>query len=104
MAVHEVTTNNFEAEVLQSTEPVLVDFWAEWCGPCRMVSPFVEEIAIEMKDKLKVCKVNIDDHPALAKKFGVMSIPCLIVLKNGKVAASLVGARPKAEIIRILGL
>lgn len=101
MSVLTITKENFESEVMQSDKPVLVDFWASWCGPCRMVSPIVDEIAEEVTDK-KVCKVNVDEQPELAQKFGVMSIPTLVVIKNGEVADKSVGAKPKSEILAML--
>ena len=102
MSVITLTKNNFEAEVLNSEKPVLVDFWAPWCGPCRMVSPVVDEIAQESDGTYKVGKINVDEQPELAAKFGVMSIPTLIVMKNGKVASTSVGARSKQAILGML--
>ncbi len=99
--VTEITQANFEAEVLNSEKPVLVDFWASWCGPCKMLSPVVDEIAEENAD-VKVCKINVDDEPGLAGQFNVMSIPTLLVFKDGKVAASSVGVRPKNAILDLL--
>ena len=101
MAVMTITKENFEKEVLDSREPVLLDFWASWCGPCRMVSPIVDEIAEEVTDK-KVGKINVDEQPELAERFGVMSIPTLVVMKNGKIARQAVGARPKGDILAML--
>ena len=101
MAVMTITKENFEKEVLDSREPVLLDFWASWCGPCRMVSPIVDEIAEEVTDK-KVGEVNVDEQPELAERFGVMSIPTLVVMKNGKIAQQAVGARPKSDILAML--
>ena len=96
--VVELSTQNFEQEVLKSDKPVLVDFWAQWCAPCRMVAPVVEEIAKEYKEKLKVCKINVDQAPNTASKYGVMSIPTLAVFKNGKVVNKVIGALPKNEL------
>ena len=100
MSVTTVTKENFKA-FTQSEKPVLLDFWASWCGPCRMVSPIVDEIAAERSD-IKVCKINVDEQPELAARFGVMSIPTLVVMKNGKVINQAVGARPKAQILAML--
>ena len=102
--VFEVTEQNFEKEVLNSKEPVLLDFWASWCGPCRMLSPVVEEIANEYFDRVKVGKVNVDEQSELAQKFGIMSIPTLMVFKDGKHIDTKIGVRPKTEIISMLGL
>ena len=98
MSVIQINKNNFQNEVLNSEMPVLLDFWASWCGPCRMVSPIVDEIAAE----IKVGKVNVDEQPELAGQFGVMSIPTLVVMKRGKVVNQMVGARPKAQILAML--
>ena len=102
MAVITLTKENFEAEALKASVPVLVDFWASWCGPCRMVSPIVDEIAEESDGSYKVGKVNVDEQPELASQFGVMSIPTLLVLENGKVKNTAVGARPKEFILGLL--
>jgi thioredoxin 1 len=102
MATVKITKNNFEKEVLNSKEPVLLDFWASWCGPCRMVAPTVDEIAEEMKGTAKVGKINVDEESELASKFRVMSIPTLMVMKDGKVSATAVGVRPKKDILRML--
>ena len=104
MAIAHITTQNFKEEVLQSELPVLVDFWAPWCGPCRMVSPIVDEVAGELEGKVKVGKVNVDEQPELAAQYGVMSIPTLLVLENGQVKESSVGARSKAAILAMLGM
>lgn len=101
MAVIKVTNDNFETAVLQTSKPVLIDFYATWCGPCRMVSPLVDEIAEENSD-YQICKVDVDEAPELAQKFGVMSIPTLVVLKGGKVVAQNVGALPKRSILDML--
>ena len=95
---------NFEKEVLNSKDTVLLDFWASWCGPCRMLSPVVEEISNEYFDKVKVGKVNVDEQSELAQKFGIMSIPTLMVFKNGEHIDTKIGVRPKTEIISMLGL
>jgi thioredoxin 1 len=97
-AVTEVTDNNFQAEVIESEVPVLVDFWAPWCGPCRRVSPIVEEIASEKGDDLKVVKVNIDDNQQTAVKFNVMSIPTLMLFRHGEVKKTVIGAYPKRKL------
>ncbi|MGI6199598.1 MAG: thioredoxin [Christensenellales bacterium] len=101
MSVHTITKENFDREVIESDRPVLLDFWASWCGPCRMVSPVVDEIA-EENANVKVGKVNVDEQRELAARFNVMSIPTLVVIKNGKVANQMVGARPKAQIAAML--
>ena len=99
MAELKITSANFEQEVLKSDKPVLIDFWAPWCGPCRMLSPTISEIAEEYGDKVKVCKVNVDEQGELASFFGVMSIPTLVVIKDGKIVNSAVGVRPKDQIV-----
>ena len=101
MSVQTITAENFDGLVLQSGKPVLLDFWAPWCGPCRMVSPIVDEIAGE-RDDILVGKVNVDEQPELSVKFGVMSIPTLLVFKGGEVANQTVGARPKDELLKLL--
>ncbi|MFV0465251.1 MAG: thioredoxin [Lachnospiraceae bacterium] len=102
MGVLKITKYNFESEVMQSDKPVLIDFWAAWCGPCRMVGPIIEEIAAETGETVKVGKVNVDEEPDLAQKFNVMSIPTLVVIKDGKVAHTSVGVKPKAAIMDML--
>lgn len=101
MSVLTITKENFESEVMKSDKPVLLDFWAAWCGPCRMVSPVVDEIAGEVTNA-KVGKINIDEQPELAAAFKVMSIPTLAVIKDGKMVQSAVGAKPKAAILQML--
>lgn len=101
MAVMTLTSENFEQEVLRSAQPVLVDFWAPWCGPCRMVGPILEDIAQERND-IKVGKVNVDEQPELAGQFGVTSIPTLVVLKDGRIVNQATGARPKSQILALL--
>ena len=95
----EFTDSNFEEEVLKSDKPCLVDFWAEWCGPCRMVGPIVEEIASEYADKLKVGKLNVDQNGQTAAKYGIMSIPSLLIFDQGKVVEQIVGAAPKKQFV-----
>lgn len=101
MSVITITKDNFKQEVLENEKPVLLDFWAAWCGPCRMVAPVVEEIAEERTD-IRVGKVNVDEQPELAGEFGVMSIPTLVVMKDGREAARSVGAQPKEDILSML--
>lgn len=101
MAVIHVTSNNFEKEVMQSEVPVLIDFWASWCGPCMMLGPVIEEVAGEVTDA-KICKVNVDEQMSLAQKFQVANIPTLVVIKNGEVAARDVGVKNKEEVLAFL--
>jgi len=101
MSAININKNNFQREVMDSDQPVLLDFWAPWCGPCRMVAPIVEEIARERKD-IKVGKVNVDEQPELASRFGVISIPTLVVMKNGKIVNQAIGVRPKNAILGML--
>ncbi len=98
MATVKVDTSNFQKEVLNSAEPVVVDFWAEWCGPCKMIAPSLEEIATELAGKVKVVKLNIDENPELAAQYGVRSIPTLAMFKGGEVADIKVGAAPKTAL------
>ena len=102
MSVIKVTKRNFENEVMQSEKTVLIDFWASWCSPCKMISPIIDEIAHEASD-IKICKVNIDEEPELTQKFRITSIPTLTLIKNGKVVDSSVGLKSKAEIMKMIG-
>ena len=101
MSIITITKDNFQREVMSSRKPVLMDFWAPWCGPCRMVSPIVDEIAGERAD-IKVGKINVDEQGGLEQEFGVMSIPTLVVIKDGQIANKAVGAMPKANILALL--
>lgn len=103
MAEITITEQNFESEVLQSSQPVLVDFWAPWCGPCRMLAPIIEEIAEEYAGTVKVGKVNVDEQLRLAQQFQIASIPTMILFKNGQIADTMVGLRSKAQIASMLG-
>jgi len=98
MGVAKVSDSNFETEVLKSSEPVVVDFWAEWCGPCKMIAPALEEIANSLAGKVKIVKLNVDENPATASKYGIMSIPTLMLFKNGELASRQIGAAPKAKL------
>jgi thioredoxin 1 len=101
-ATKTVTDATFDSDVLGSDKPVLVDFWAEWCGPCKMVAPVLEEIASEHGDKITVAKVNIDENPEIARRYQIMSIPTMSVFSGGEVVRSIVGAKPKAALLRDL--
>jgi thioredoxin 1 len=98
MGVGKVSDATFESEVLKSSEAVVVDFWAEWCGPCRMIAPALEEIAGAMAGKVKIVKLNVDENPTTASKYGVMSIPTLMIFKNGQLASRHTGAKPKQQL------
>ena len=99
MASSNVTDATFDSDVLQSTEPVVVDFWAEWCGPCKMIGPSLEEISNEMEGQVKIAKLNVDENQQTAMKYGIRNIPMLIMFKNGEPAASKVGAAPKGQLV-----
>lgn len=104
MAVVTLTETNFQQEVMNQQLPVLIDFWAPWCAPCRMMSPVVDELAEELGGKIKVGKINVDEESGLAAQYGVMSIPTILVIKDGGVVATSVGARPKEDLKQLLGL
>lgn len=99
MSAKSVTTATFQSDVLSSAKPVLVDFWAEWCGPCRMVSPILDEISAEHGEKLTIVKVNVDEEPQLAQQYGITSIPALQVFQGGEVVKSIIGAKPKPQLL-----
>ena len=101
MSALHITRENFESEILNSDKPVLLDFWASWCGPCRMVLPVIEQIAGE-RDDIKVAKINVDDEPELARKYGIMTIPTLMVIKGGQIVKQSAGAKSKAQILDML--
>jgi thioredoxin 1 len=98
MAVGKVSDSDFESQVLKSAGPVVVDFWAEWCGPCRQIAPALEEIAGSLNGRVKIVKLNVDENPQTASKYGVMSIPTLMIFKNGEMASRQVGAAPKQKL------
>ena len=100
MATVKVTDASFSQDVLQSSEPVVVDFWAEWCGPCRMIGPALEEISNEMAGKVKIVKLNVDENPQVSSQFGIRSIPALMMFKDGKVVAQKIGAAPKGDLAK----
>lgn len=102
MSVTELNKDNFEKEVMEANVPVLIDFWASWCGPCRMMSPVIDKIAEEMGDKLKVCKVNVDENHELAEKYEIMTIPAFIVMKNGAESGRTIGVQPKEDILKLI--
>ena len=102
MAEVTVTKDNFKAEVLESDIPVLVDFWASWCGPCKMLAPILEEVGREKEGSLKIAKINVDDEPDLANQFGINSIPSVFLFKNGQVANRAVGLMPKAKVLEFI--
>jgi len=98
MATEKVTDTSFDADVLGSSEPVVVDFWAEWCGPCRMIAPALEEIATDLDGQVKIAKLNVDENPEMAARYGVRSIPTLIIFKNGEPISQQIGAAPKGKL------
>jgi thioredoxin 1 len=101
-ATRAVTDETFDAEVLQNSKPVIVDYWAEWCGPCKMIAPVLEEIAAEHGDKIDVVKLNVDDNPQIAQRYQILAIPTLNVFQNGKIVKQIKGAKPKAALLRDL--
>ncbi len=102
MSALTITLDNFEEEVMKSDKPVLLDFWAGWCGPCRMLGPVISELAEELEGKVKVGKINVDEQPELASEFGVSGIPMVLVMKDGKIVNKAVGYRPKADLLSLL--
>ncbi|OYW59493.1 MAG: thioredoxin [Rhizobiales bacterium 17-65-6] len=103
MSVEKVSDQSFEQDVLKASGPVVVDFWAEWCGPCRMVGPVLDEVSGEMGDQVKIVKLNVDENPETASKYGIMSIPTLLLFKDGQIASRQVGAAPKAKLVQWIG-
>ena len=99
MAVNQTSDTAFEQDVLKSTKPVLVDFWAEWCGPCKMIAPYLEDVASELGERIEVIKVNIDENPLTPTRYGVRGIPTLMLFKNGELAATKVGALPRSKLL-----
>ena len=102
MSVIELNKDNFEKEVMEAEVPVLIDFWANWCGPCRMMSPIIDKIAEEMGDKVKVCKVNVDENHELAEKYEIMTIPAFIIVKNCAETGRTIGVQPKEDILKLI--
>lgn len=102
MSVLKITSENYKEEVLNSEKPVLIDFYADWCGPCRMMSPIIDEIAVQLGEKVKVGKVNVDENQDLAMEYGVMSIPTIVIRKDGEISKTFVGVRDKNEILEAL--
>lgn len=98
MSTQAVTDSTFEIEVLKSSQPVVVDFWAEWCGPCKMIAPALETIAEEMQGTVKIVKMNVDENPSVATRMGIRSIPTLMIFKDGQIVSQVVGAKPKSEL------
>lgn len=100
--VTEISDSNFKAAVLDSTEPVLVDFWAPWCGPCRMIAPIVDELAEQYQGRIKFCKINVDENPLTAGNYGIQAIPTLLLFKNGQIADRVIGAVPKLKLEEVI--